>query len=93
MKVIEEITDEEAAAAGENYRKWKKKQPEYIAVEMTNKEIVAELINAVNFYHLVRTNNYKKDGKVYVVEIRGKLYKKVKNPYNQFQTIIPWPVK
>ncbi len=87
------ITDEEAIELAAAIEAWKDKQPEYIAVKMTNEEIVHELQpdDPPNFNFIVfgRDVFSKNDFKL----IEDELYMKKLNPKNYHERhiqVIPW---
>lgn len=90
------ITDEEAEAWADNYNKWKTKQPEFISVEMTNKEIVSlcsgylpvEKLNEYGVSEIVHVSMQYDSNEVKLEN--GIFYKKQKNSYNQLITVLPW---
>lgn len=87
--------DEEAAhERAERINKWKAEQPDFIAVKMTNAEIVEVLCleNGNPILKNIHCENNILPGEEYKL-IHNELYKKVPNPKNycdQFQPVIPW---
>lgn len=77
--------------------KWKAKQPEWIAIEMQNEEIV-QLLKFINggFVEYLLTQKKKEiccicgNDSIIVKIINGKLYKKVKNPKVYGERVISW---
>lgn len=76
-----------------DFDKWKSKQPEYIACEMANSEIVKLIFDEwERLKHVIQfvvdgTSSYTPCGYKF---IKGKLYKKIKNPKEWGKEIIPW---
>lgn len=85
----------------EQLEKWKAKQPEFIAVEMTNKEIVSAFEITLQKYPssekvlstqmLAGFKNYwNEEAENQFKIIKGIIYKKAKNPKIKGNKIIPW---
>lgn len=80
-------------------QRWLDKQPEYIAAEMTNAEII-QLLKIINggFAEYLLTQQKKEiscisaehGGSITVKIINGKLYKKIKNPKIFGAEVIAW---
>lgn len=102
---VKYLSDEEAEDIVNNNNEWKKTQPVYIAVEMTNADItrfMQEFLSYAKYKSADCRNLFECliTGKPYEVldyeyhEIvrahHGKLYKKILNPYMQGKDVIPW---
>lgn len=96
--MLSEFYDEAAAAEHlDKVNQWKATQPDFIAVKMTNAEIVKELMiterEVSQCFFVKRINIAVTDIVGFVKLINGELYKKVPNPKNYYDRhipVIPW---
>lgn len=92
--MLSEFYDEAAAAEHlDKVNQWKATQPEFIAVKMTNAEIVKDFLIVNSKWIQGAIECQVTTAKGYHKLINGEIYKKVPNPknfYDRHIPVIPW---